>query len=129
MTNRNPTPVRDWRPQAACRNANPETFFPAAESGPAYERQVAEAKAVCACCLVQADCLDEALVRIPDGIAGGLTPAERRRLTRGRPARRVVGAELVRLARSAPRSRRPAPCCSRWDGHGRRSRGCAGSAS
>jgi hypothetical protein len=101
MTSNSPTPARDWRSQAACRNTNPETFFPTAESGPAYERQVNEAKAMCAGCSVRAECLDEALIRIPDGIAGGLTPAERRRLTRGRAAaRRVSGAELARLARS-----------------------------
>ena len=100
MTSSNPTPRRHWRSQAACRNTNPETFFPAAASGYVYERQLSEAKAVCAGCPVRAECLDEALQRIPDGIAGGLTPAERRRLTRGRPARRVVGAELARLAQS-----------------------------
>lgn len=92
-------PARDWRSRAACRDSDPETFFPAAEAGPAYERQVAEAKAVCAGCPVRAECLDEALARIPDGIAGGLTPAERRRLFRGRTGRRVAGEELVRVAR------------------------------
>lgn len=99
MTSSNPT-SQDWRSRAACRDTDPETFFPAAESGPAYERQVSEAKAVCARCPVRTECLDEALARIPDGIAGGLTPAERRRLTRGRPARLAAGAELARLARS-----------------------------
>ena len=39
------------------------------------------AKAVCARCLVQAECLDFALrVHEPHGIWGGLTEAERRRL-------------------------------------------------
>ena len=89
-------PARDWRSRAACRDADPETFFPVAEAGPAYERQVAEAKAVCAGCPVRSECLDEALARIPEGVAAGLTPAERRRLTRGRTARRVVSAELAR---------------------------------
>jgi hypothetical protein len=48
---------------------------------------------------VLAECLDEALVRIPAGIAGGLTPAERRRLYRGRAVRPVAGDELVWVAR------------------------------
>ena len=91
---------RDWRAQAACRNTDPETFFPVGEGGPAYELQVAAAKAVCAGCPVQDECLDEALARIPGGIAGGLTPAERRRLSRGRAPQRVTGEELVRAARS-----------------------------
>ena len=55
-------------------------FFPAAESGPARDAQVAAAKAVCARCPVRAECLAEALARIPYGIAGGLTEHERRRL-------------------------------------------------
>ena len=74
--------AREWRTQAACRSVEPETFFPAAEAGPVYDAQVAVAKAVCAGCLVRAECLDEALVHIPEGIAGGLTPAERGRLRR-----------------------------------------------
>lgn len=80
----------EWRDHAACRTANPETFFPAAEGGPVYEAQVAAAKQVCAGCLVRSQCLAEALVmRIPFGIAGGLTPEERRDLT---PARRSAAA-------------------------------------
>jgi transposase-like protein len=55
-------------------------FFPAAERGPVRAVQVAAAKAVCAGCPVRADCLAEALARIPYGIAGGLTENERRRL-------------------------------------------------
>jgi hypothetical protein len=68
----------DWRSQAACRDVDPETFFPSAEAGPVYEAQVAVAKAVCAGCPVLAECLAEALARIPCGIAGGLTAEERR---------------------------------------------------
>lgn len=71
---------RGWRDRAACRDTDPELFFPTAESGPAHDAQVAEAKAVCAGCSVHAECLVEALARIPYGIAGGLTEHERRRL-------------------------------------------------
>jgi hypothetical protein len=68
----------EWRERAHCRSVEPETFFPTAEAGPEYEAQVAVAKTVCARCPVRAECLAEALVRIPFGVAGGLTPEERR---------------------------------------------------
>ena len=70
--------AHEWRAAAACRDTDPEVFFPTAEAGPVFEAQVAVAKAVCAQCPVRAACLDEALARIPYGIAGGLTPEERR---------------------------------------------------
>jgi WhiB family redox-sensing transcriptional regulator len=44
--------------------------------------QIAEAKAVCRRCPVRPDCLTDALERIPNGIAGGLTEDERRALRR-----------------------------------------------
>ena len=76
------TPARDWRSHAACLGVDPELFFPVADAGPVRDAQVAEAKAVCAGCPVVAACLAEALARIPDGIAGGLTESERRTLRR-----------------------------------------------
>jgi WhiB family redox-sensing transcriptional regulator len=79
---------RDWRADAVCGqpHVDAELFFPVARVGPAYEAQVAAAKAVCARCPVTAECLADALVGIPDGIAGGLTEQERRALlAAGRP--------------------------------------------
>lgn len=73
---------REWRSQAACRDVDPELFFPVADSGPLVEWQVQEAKAVCDGCPVRAECLAFALRALTDGIAGGLTPAERRRYSR-----------------------------------------------
>jgi hypothetical protein len=91
---------QDWRDREACSSASPDLFFPAGEDGPAYEAQVAAAKAVCARCPVRAECLAEALVRIPYGIAGGLTPEDRRRLPR-RPRGTDVEVEgRTRLAAS-----------------------------
>jgi hypothetical protein len=85
-------PGRGWRARAACRGVDPELFFPAAERGPVRAVQVAAAKAVCAGCPVRAECLDEALARIPYGIAGGLTENERRRLrTHGGRTRVATG--------------------------------------
>ena len=90
--------LSEWRSAAACRDTDPETFFPAAKSGPIYEAQVAAAKAICAGCRVRVECLEEALVRIPDGIVAGLTPEERR----GIHPRRVRGVELEVLAGAGP---------------------------
>ena len=95
---------RDWRSRAACLDVDPETFFPVAESGPVHDAQVAAAKQVCARCPVVAECLAEAMVRIPDGIAGGLTEVERRALSR-RSTRAVSAAEQpVRTDRAAQRA-------------------------
>ncbi len=55
-------PVGDWRHRAGCRDVDPELFFPAAESGPVFDAQVAEAKAVCASCPVRTECLGFALL-------------------------------------------------------------------
>lgn len=80
----------DWRHDAACRDEDPELFFPVSELGPGA-RQAAEAKAVCARCPVRAQCLDHAVDHGLDfGIFGGTTESERRELLRrtraGRPA-------------------------------------------
>jgi Transcription factor WhiB len=72
-------------------------FFPVARTGPVHDAQVAAAKAVCARCSVAAACLTEALDRIPDGIAGGLTAVERRALRR-RHRRAVSAAERPPMA-------------------------------
>ncbi len=80
--------ARDWRSRAGCVDADAELFFPVAMSGQVLERQVAAAKAVCAGCVVRAECLADA-VGLPYGIAGGLTAAERHVLNidRETPAR------------------------------------------
>jgi hypothetical protein len=70
----------DWREDATCARVDPELFFPAAEGGPALERQVEAAKRVCAACPVRAACLAWATRALPYGIAGGLTQQERRQL-------------------------------------------------
>ena len=69
----------DWRKAAACRDADTSIFFPATDedAGPA--------RAICAECPVQQACLDFALhTRQDDGVWGGLTETERRRLRRKR---------------------------------------------
>lgn len=74
----------DWRDGAACRDHDPELFFPVSEIGPGAE-QVEQAKAVCATCPVRAECLEYALDNALDyGIFGGLTESERREFARRR---------------------------------------------
>lgn len=72
----------DWRHRAACRDEDPELFFPIGTSGPAL-LQVDEAKAVCRHCDVREDCLAWAMQTGQDaGVWGGLTEDERRALKR-----------------------------------------------
>ena len=64
----------------ACRDADPELFFPIGSRGPGLY-QIAEAKAICARCLVIAECLGYALATGQDaGVWGGTTEQERRAL-------------------------------------------------
>jgi hypothetical protein len=72
----------EWRMRAACRDVEPELFFPISEHGRAFRDQVAAAKRVCAGCPVRGECLDFARAALTHGIAGGLTSEERRRITR-----------------------------------------------
>jgi WhiB family transcriptional regulator, redox-sensing transcriptional regulator len=51
---------KNWRLLAACRSIDPDLFFPISSDGKSVE-QAAEAKAVCACCLVRRQCLAFAL--------------------------------------------------------------------
>lgn len=72
----------DWRHRAACRDEDPELFFPISEIGPSA-RQTAEAKAVCARCPAREPCLRYALDNgLDHGIFGGTTERERRDLVR-----------------------------------------------
>ncbi|NEB41310.1 WhiB family transcriptional regulator [Streptomyces sp. SID14515] len=74
--------MENWRLHAACREEDPDLFFPIGSTGPAVV-QTAEAKAVCRTCPVQAACLEWALENGQDsGIWGGLSENERRALKR-----------------------------------------------
>lgn len=77
---RNPT--QNWRERAACRDEDPDLFFPIGTTGPALV-QTEDAKAVCHGCPVRAECLRWALENGQDtGVWGGLDENERRALKR-----------------------------------------------
>jgi WhiB family redox-sensing transcriptional regulator len=68
----------DWRTRSACRDVDPELFFPVGTAGPAL-LQVEQAKAVCRRCPVIDRCLIWALKnRIEHGGWGGTSEDERR---------------------------------------------------
>ncbi|MBO0729450.1 MAG: WhiB family transcriptional regulator [Acidimicrobiaceae bacterium] len=70
----------DWRDRAACRDTDPDLFFPVGTTGPAVE-QIESAKAVCHECQAQRACLDFALTTNQEsGIWGGTSEEERRKL-------------------------------------------------
>jgi WhiB family redox-sensing transcriptional regulator len=45
-----------WRDDAACRDADPDLFFPVGTTGPAL-RHIDEAKRICRACPAQSRCL------------------------------------------------------------------------
>jgi WhiB family transcriptional regulator, redox-sensing transcriptional regulator len=70
-----------WQSRAACRGPQAVAFFPPNHAERKEERlaREAHAKAICAACDVQRDCLEYALqIREVHGIWGGLTEIERR---------------------------------------------------
>lgn len=87
----------DWASRGACRDAEPDLFFPITSAGPGLV-QIAEAKAVCARCTVRAQCLAYALETGQDcGVWGGTSEEERRAM---RAQRRGVSGIARRRARA-----------------------------
>jgi WhiB family redox-sensing transcriptional regulator len=73
-------PQFDWRLAAACRDLDPDLFFPVGATGPSVG-QIAEAKQVCDACPVQRNCLSWAIKHYQAyGIWGGTTERERQAL-------------------------------------------------
>jgi WhiB family redox-sensing transcriptional regulator len=70
---------QQWRSQAACQGLDPEIFYPLDDD------EGDEAKAVCDVCPVREACLEHALgYREKEGVWGGATERERRRIIRQR---------------------------------------------
>ncbi|HZU71954.1 MAG TPA: WhiB family transcriptional regulator [Acidimicrobiales bacterium] len=68
-----------WRQRGACRGIDPDIFFPISDE------DAGAAKAICAQCGVRESCLEYALAyRERDGVWGGATERERRRMLRQR---------------------------------------------
>jgi WhiB family transcriptional regulator, redox-sensing transcriptional regulator len=75
-------PQASWRLDAACRQADPELFFPVGTAGPAID-QIGQAKLICQTCAVRKACLGWALRnQIAFGIWGGTTEEDRQLLRR-----------------------------------------------
>ena len=78
---RDATPEFDesWMLRGSCRGAQTRAFFPSDGSG------VEAAQRICRACPVQAECLEYALRhRIEQGVWGGASERERRRILRRR---------------------------------------------
>lgn len=74
--------LEEWWRTAACRNADPELFFPISATA-VSSSDIRRAKQICASCPVSSPCLRYALAhRQEQGIWGGLTDEERRSLGR-----------------------------------------------
>ena len=82
MDDLNPPPdhsEQEWMLRARCRSLAPGEFFPSDGVG------VDKARRICAQCSVQSECLDYALKnRIDQGVWGGASERERRRILRRR---------------------------------------------
>jgi WhiB family redox-sensing transcriptional regulator len=68
-----------WRERRACKDADPELFFPTRTKGATARTR--QARGICGGCPVRRECLNEALVTFQDvGVWGGTTPKERRKM-------------------------------------------------
>ena len=75
-----------WRDSAACRDTDPDLFFPVGTTGPAIT-QIEAAKGVCNECDAKAPCLEFALATNQDsGVWGATSEEDRRQLRRARLA-------------------------------------------
>lgn len=74
----------DWRSRSACRDEDPELFFPIGSTGPAAV-QIEQARSICMRCEVRADCLEWAIDTGQDaGVWGATSEDERKALRRTR---------------------------------------------
>jgi WhiB family redox-sensing transcriptional regulator len=82
----------EWLSDAACRDVDPELFFPVGATGPAVV-QARRAKAVCRRCPVIQECGEWALGnREITGVWGGMDDEERRAERTARRRAAAVGA-------------------------------------
>lgn len=80
--------MNDWMDGAACCGVDTDTFFP---EEPEDEAALAAARVYCDGCVARDACLEYALAnRIKEGIWGGLSEKQRRRVLRQRRKERAV---------------------------------------
>lgn len=97
----------DWRDAAACRDQDPDLFFPKGDSGP-WLMVIEEAKAVCRRCPVLDACGQWALDNREEfGIFGALTEQERAALRRSTIRHRLTPAEVAAKAEAAQQPKKP----------------------
>jgi hypothetical protein len=96
----------DWRAEVACRNEDPELFFPKGYDGAFNLAQIEEAKTVCRRCPAWEACLTLALDNnISDGIFGGFTEKERATIRRTAQRNNVPPEETAQEIRRPRRER------------------------
>jgi WhiB family redox-sensing transcriptional regulator len=79
--------TEDWRDRAACRDTDPDLFFPIGTTGTALD-QIESAKLVCRSCDAMSACLEFALATNQEsGVWGGTSEEERRKLRKAWLAR------------------------------------------
>ncbi|MET8985905.1 WhiB family transcriptional regulator [Nonomuraea wenchangensis] len=83
------SPGSGWRRRAACRDVDPELFFPIGNTGFAL-KQIAAAKQVCGGCHVISACKEWALAVGVVGVWGGTTDTERDAIKRRRQRSRAA---------------------------------------
>ncbi len=72
--------LTDWRELAACRDSDPELFFPIGTTGPATD-MIRQSVAICSACSMQEECLQYALETNQEaGVWGAYAEDDRRRL-------------------------------------------------
>jgi len=77
--------MENWKDKAECLDADPDIFFPPEGVN------IHQARAVCARCPVQEECLEYALKHnIEFGVWGGMSRKEREQIARKRGIRVVV---------------------------------------
>jgi WhiB family transcriptional regulator, redox-sensing transcriptional regulator len=76
----------DWHGLGLCVGEDPDAFFPS------HGDPGAQARQICAACVVREECLDYSAGADEFGIWGGLDQQERRNVRRQRRRRRLTGA-------------------------------------
>lgn len=68
--------ITDWVLQAACKDSDPEIFFPSI--GSELVKKLDQAQQICSVCPVQPECLEYAIENnLDEGIWGGLSGNQR----------------------------------------------------